>query len=107
MVFSYILSIELTGLSLLPAQILVLLPCMTVWLSFQRSILVISQKTAPITIATAIEVTLIISILFVLITQLNLFGAIAAACAYVTGRIAANLFLIPVIASNKKNILQY
>ncbi len=46
---------ELASLSYLPLKILVLLPVLTIWLAFQRGILVHARKTKPITVATAIE----------------------------------------------------
>ena len=87
------LSLELTQFARLPAQILSLLPALTVLISFQRAILVRNEKTAPVTIATSIEVVAIFTILFVAIGVFNPIGAIAAALAYVLGRLCANIYL--------------
>jgi hypothetical protein len=87
------LSIELSMLSYLPAQILMLLPGLTVLISFQRSILVNTQNTGPITWASSIEVVIIIGVLFISIYFLDVVGAVAAACAYTLGRIGANAYL--------------
>jgi hypothetical protein len=87
------LSLELTQFARLPAQILSLFPGLTVLISFQRSLLVKNEKTAPITIATSIEVVAIFAILFVAIAVFNPIGAIAAAIAYVSGRLCANIYL--------------
>ena len=86
---------ELSRFAYLPSMILVFLPGLTVWISFQRSILVNLQKTAPISRATAIEVVLITLTLFISIKYLDLMGATAAALSYTIGRIAANLYLLP------------
>ena len=88
------LSLELTQFARLPAQILSLFPGLTVLVSFQRAILVKNEKTAPVTIATSIEVAAIFAILFVAIGVFNPVGAVAAAIAYVSGRLCANMYLI-------------
>ncbi|MGB6865707.1 MAG: hypothetical protein WBE11_08425, partial [Candidatus Aminicenantaceae bacterium] len=77
----------------LPAQILSLLPSLTVLISFQRALLVKNEKTTPITIATSIEVVTIFTILFVAIAVFNPIGAIAASIAFVIGRFCANTYL--------------
>ena len=87
------LSLELTQFARLPVQILSLLPGLTVLISFQRALLVKNERTAPITIATSIEVAAIFTILFVAIGVFNPVGAIAAALAYVLGRLCANIYL--------------
>ncbi len=87
------LSLELTQFARLPAQILSLLPSLTVLISFQRALLVKNGKTTPITIATSIEVVTIFTILFVAIAVLNPIGAITAAIAFVIGRLCANTYL--------------
>ena len=87
------LSKELTQFSILPTQIMTILPGLTVLLSFQRSILISNNKTAPITIATAIEVLTIITILLMNIKFFDIIGIIAATCAFVLGRLLANLYL--------------
>jgi len=87
------LSLELTKFSFLPTQILILLPGLSVWISFQRGLLVSLKNTAPIIQATALEVFFIALILFFSIYKLNFIGAVAAACSYIVGRLAANLYL--------------
>jgi hypothetical protein len=88
------LSIELTQFARLPAQILTILPALTVLISFQRALLVKNERTTPITIATSIEVVAIFTILFVAIAVFNPIGAIAAAIALVIGRLSANTYLL-------------
>lgn len=88
------LSQELTRLALLPTRILVLIPGLTVMLSFMRSILVNNQRTKPITIATVTEVTGILGVLFLTIHVYDLVGVIAASIALVIGRFLADVYLI-------------
>ena len=76
-----------------PAQILTLIPALSVLISFQRAIMVNSKKTTPITIATAIEVTSIIGILYLTIHVFGLIGAIGAAISLMLGRLLANGYL--------------
>ncbi len=89
------LSAELTGFALTPARILVLLPAMSVILSLQRAILVHGRHTAPITWATVLEIGGIVAVLWFGTAQLNLVGATAAAIAFIAGRVACTVALIP------------
>lgn len=98
------LSELLTSFSILPTQILVIMPALTVLLAFQRSVLVNKDYTAPITIATAIEVTFIIIVLFLGIRVFDLVGIVAAALAIVSGRVLANSYLfIPYFKMIRRN----
>ena len=89
------LTVELARFSYLPTQIMVLMPALTVWIAFQRSILICGKKTGPITWATVVEAALIVIVLYVSISHFDAVGVIATALAYMIGRIAANLFLMP------------
>ena len=82
------------GLNILPSQIMVLMPGLSVMLSFQRAIQVASHDTAPLTWATLVEVIGIVTILFILTFYRNTIGVVAATIALMIGRIGANLFLI-------------
>jgi hypothetical protein len=84
---------ELFELAVLPTQILVLMPGLMVLLSFQRSILVTSRRTKPITLATAIEVGGVIAVLFLTIRSLDMIGVVGAAFSLLIGRISANIYL--------------
>ncbi len=88
------LSLELALLSYLPLKIMILIPALTVLLNFQRSSLIINGTTRPISVATAMELTAILAVLLVCIVFLNLIGVVAAAIAFVTGRVMSNLYLI-------------
>jgi hypothetical protein len=88
------LSPDLARFAILPTIILVPLPFLGVLLSFQRGILVVARNTRPITIATALEVAGI-AILFPLLGwKFGMVGVTAAAVSILTGRIAANSFLM-------------
>ena len=87
------LSVELTGLAILPIRIFAVMPALTVLLSFQRSHLVKMGKTRPITVATAIEVTVIAGFLLLAVAKTDLIGVTAAALAAVSGRICAIAYL--------------
>ncbi len=89
------LSLQLSRFAYTPTRILVLLPLMTVLISFQRSILVKKENTGPISRATIIETLTIFSVLYITINYFNFTGAIAAAIAYVSGRILSTSYLLP------------
>ncbi len=102
------LSVELTSFSKLPIKIMAIFPALTFLIAFQRAILVNARHTVPITVGTAIEVSVILLILLVLIHYLNFIGVIAATIAYVTGRITANAYLMfPFKNLVKENIRKY
>ena len=88
------LSPELTRFALVPTKILAILPALSVWLSFQRSVLVHARFTAPITWATMVEVSGVALVLMLAIHGLGLIGAIAASAAIVVGRVAGTLVLV-------------
>jgi len=84
---------ELAALALIPTMLLVPMPGISVWLSFQRGILVNGRRTKPITVATAIEVSMI-AILFVTAAWgFGWIGVTSAFFAFVGARTVANLFL--------------
>ncbi len=89
------LSRELTLFAILPTRILVVLPALSVLLSFQRAILVQGRVTRPITVATATEVGGIIVTLLALVHGVGLVGATAAAIAFLAGRLGSNTYLVP------------
>jgi hypothetical protein len=87
------LSMELTRFAGLPTQILALIPAMMVLLSFYRAYMVNNNRTGFITVASAVEVSVILVLLQVLIRATSLAGAVAAAIALMIGRIAAVSYL--------------
>ncbi|MCP5046617.1 MAG: hypothetical protein GY940_05570 [bacterium] len=89
------LSLALSDFSRMPVQILAVLPGLSVLISLQRSLLINSKNTTPISWATVIEGTVIIGGLMVSILYFDMIGAIAAATAFVIGRVFANAYLFP------------
>lgn len=87
------LSPNLAALAITATQILVLMPVLSVLLSFQRSVMVNVKKTTPITVATALEIAGIFGMLMIGVHWLQLIGVVAAASAYLVGRMCANLYL--------------
>ncbi len=94
--FHYVsgLSNELTDFSILPTIILSIMPALTVLIAFQRSVLVDARKTKSITFATLSEVMGIILVLLIMVKFLGMIGIIAAASAFVIGRLGANIYLV-------------
>ncbi len=84
---------DLSRFALTPARLLLLLPAMEYWLSFQRSRFILNGKTRVITVATAVEVGAIALLMTAGIGLLGLVGVVAAATAQVLGRLGSNLFL--------------
>lgn len=93
------LSKELADLSYLPLQIMILLPAFTLIMSFQRSTLVLGGKTGPISVSTAIELVVIVLVLFICISIFNFTGVVAAAISFGAGRIISTIYLLPIYAS--------
>ncbi len=87
------LSTELTVFSELPTKIMVILPTLSVWISFQRAVIVNNKKTILLSNATFLEVGIIVAVLIVSIIYMNLTGAVAAASAYIIGRLISNTYL--------------
>jgi len=89
------LSPELTAFALTPTRILMLLPALSVLLSFQRGFLVHARTTGPISWATVVEMGGIVAVLLLTIHAFGVVGATAAAIAFMIGRLAGNIFLVP------------
>ena len=85
---------ELSRLAVLPIRIMSVLPALEVMLAFQRSLLVKDKNTRPVTIATAIEVTVIAGVLFLAVFRGHMVGVVAAALAAVSGRLCAIGYLL-------------
>ncbi|MEA3363565.1 MAG: hypothetical protein U9Q61_09920 [Thermodesulfobacteriota bacterium] len=79
----------LTNFAALPLQIMAIFPALTVLIGFQRSVLIVTRVTNPISISTAIEAVGIFSVLLVAMLYFPLPGVVAAAIAYVIGRLLA------------------
>lgn len=84
---------HLVEMAIAPTRVIVLLPALSVIISFQRAVLVLERRTRPITLATAIEVTGI-AVLFPLFGWgIGMTGVTAAMVAFVGGRLAGVWFL--------------
>lgn len=90
------LTAELAELAYTPLKIMLLLPALSVLLSFQRSTLVVASNTRPISIATGLELVTIVISLLICIVYFNMIGVIAAAIAYIIGKSASNIYLAPI-----------
>ncbi|MCX6558010.1 MAG: hypothetical protein NTW95_11390 [Candidatus Aminicenantes bacterium] len=88
------LTLELTRLAILPIRVMSILPGLEVLLAFQRALRVKEKITRPVTLATAIEVTVIAAVLLLAISGLHMIGVEAAALAAVGGRLCANFYLL-------------
>ncbi len=86
---------ELARFARWPLAMMVLLPGLTVWITWQRSLLVLAGRTTPVSIATAVEAAAILLLLALLIPRLAWPGIQIAALALVTGRLLAILYLLP------------
>ncbi len=99
------LTLELAVLAHVPAQILCIIPALTVLISFQRAMLVNGSDTKPVTTATLIEVVFIILVLYILIYYYDFIGATAAAAAILTGRSGANIYLLRKVNNVKRKFI--
>lgn len=84
-------------------KILIIFPALEVLINFQRAVLVDTRTTRPITFATVAEVLGIVVVLFISVKIFNTAGAVAAALAYMTGRLLANIYLFPPFLKSKNN----
>lgn len=89
------LSPDLAAAAVIPTRVLVPLPALSVLLSFQRALLVQERNTRPITVATAVEVVGIALLFPVFGWGVGLMGVTSATLAFLGGRIAGVLFLLP------------
>ncbi|MCY4399646.1 MAG: hypothetical protein OXE96_09950 [Gemmatimonadetes bacterium] len=84
---------ELAAYARVPAMLLVPLPGLGVWLSYQRGVKVLTRQTKAITVGSVVEVLGIAAIFVVAGWGLDLVGVTAAAIAFLVGRILSNLYL--------------
>jgi Na+-driven multidrug efflux pump len=87
-----------------PLKIMAIIPALTVFICFQRSVLVCDKNTAPITWGTAIEFAVIVIVMLLSINVFSFVGAVAATSSFVIGRGAANIYLTPYVNKSKKAI---
>lgn len=85
---------DLATLSVRPVKLFSLIPFFSVLLAFQRSILVFGRNTRPVTVATLIEVTGIVGLLFLTIRVLDFVGVVGAVLALFGGRLLGNTYMM-------------
>ncbi|HSW29399.1 MAG TPA: hypothetical protein VLH75_07965 [Longimicrobiales bacterium] len=84
---------ELASFAMFPAQVIALLPALTVLLTLQRAILVNVRRTRPVTMATGLEVAFIGISFVTLGWGLGVVGVSAAFTSLMLGRVVANAYL--------------
>ncbi len=88
---------ELVELALTPTRIMVILPAITVLISFQRALLINARHTSPLGGSTLTEIAGIASVLLVGIWWYHMIGVYVAALALVVGRVIGNIYLVPAV----------
>ncbi len=89
-----------------PLQLMAVFPTLTVLICFQRSILIVTRLTRPVSIATVVEALVLFVLMAGALLYLPLAGATAAAGAYVIGRLAGvTLMQRPTSAQIRKAFL--
>ncbi len=84
---------DLAAYAWVPVMLLVPLPALSVWLSYQRAVNVLRRRTKPITMATILEIAAIALIFTVTGWGMDLVGVTAATIAFLGGRLLSNLYL--------------
>lgn len=88
------LSSNLAVFTTWPTRILAPVPALTVFLSLQRSLLLVGRRTAAVTWATLVEVAAVGTVLALSIGFLDLVGVTGAAIALLAGRALGNAYLL-------------
>ncbi len=78
-----------------PLRVVVLLPLLGVWLSFQRGVLMRNRRTRSITWATVSEVCVIAVVFAICGWGFDLIGVTAASIALLCGKVASTAYLVP------------
>ncbi|ORJ54273.1 hypothetical protein [Geothermobacter hydrogeniphilus] len=86
---------DLADFARLPLMLMCLLPGMTVWITWQRSLLVLAKRTTPVSTATAVEALAILVLLALFIPWLDWPGITIAALALTVGRMLGIFYLMP------------
>jgi Na+-driven multidrug efflux pump len=97
------LSEPLADFAHLPLMIMFFFPALTVLISVQRGVLVAAKNTRPITGGTVTEFVTIVIVMMILISNMNLVGAVAAVIALILGRLASNIYLMRSTVRSLKN----
>jgi len=86
------LSEALSYFSTTPLQIMAIIPALTVWISFQRAMLVNDKNTTTITRGTAIEFVTITIVMYLTVNIFQFNGVVSATTSFIIGRLAANFY---------------
>ncbi|HEX7833486.1 MAG TPA: hypothetical protein VF787_27795 [Thermoanaerobaculia bacterium] len=76
-----------------PARLLILYPVLEYVLSFQRARWILEHRTRIVSIATAVEATMLAVALFLAMSVFGMIGAVGGAVAMLAGRTAASIYL--------------
>ena len=82
------LSADMARFALWPARIMVALPFLEALTAFQRGFLVRARKTWPVVKSVAVQILIVLAILWATVFPLRLVGALAAGVALVAGAAA-------------------
>ena len=88
------LSPQLASFSKLSLMLYTIFPALTVWINFQRAVLIYSRKTNPLTLGILIEVFGMLALIYPAVIYFNIVGVVAAVISLTIGRLAANFYLI-------------
>ena len=80
------LTAELSLFSVLPLKRFSAMPILSVSMAMQRALLVVGHRTRPITVATVTELSAVVGLLYLLVHEFQLVGAVAAVVAMMLGR---------------------
>ena len=84
---------ELVDYARAPTALIIPLPGLAVWLSYQSAVMVMKRRTKAITVGTSLGLAGIVTIFAVLAWGLGWIGATAAFLAFMGGRLMSNLYL--------------
>jgi len=82
------LSPELTAFSILPGMLLVLVPFIEAFLSYQRGVLVRAHRTAPLSVAVAVQLAVTTAVFMLMVLVLKTVGALSVGPALTAGYVA-------------------
>jgi len=82
------LSPELTAFSILPGMLLVLVPFIEAFLSYQRGVLVKAHRTTPLSVAVAVQLAVTTAVFAAMVLVLKTVGALSVGPALTAGYVA-------------------
>jgi progressive ankylosis protein len=88
------LSEKLTSFSHVPLVLYTVFPSLTVWINFQRAVLINGRNTKPLTMGIIIEVLGMFAILLLTVNWVGMIGVVAAVLAMTFSRLVSNFYLI-------------